>query len=238
MRKMKIKVYMMDISSLMEEEKKDEFQRLCATLSKKRQKKIEKFRYTQGKCLSLGAGLLLDYGLRQYGLREQETVMIYGADEKPYLKDYPEIFFNLSHSGTMAMAVFGNQEVGCDVEQIKKAEFRVAHRFFASEETRVLTQIQEETEQNVMFYRFWTLKESFLKVTGKGIRMPLNEFSIHLGPSVWVERKGRQEDYTFAEFSLPKYRAAVCVKGGGKDVKIEEPQFFDVSMLYLEGIER
>ena len=43
MRKMKIKVYMMDISSLMEEEKKDEFQRLCATLSEKRQKKIEKF---------------------------------------------------------------------------------------------------------------------------------------------------------------------------------------------------
>lgn len=224
---MRVKVFFMDVSPLMEEGKQKEFQRLKSLLSPGRRQKIEKFRYVQGKCLSLGAGLLLDYGLRQYGLRERDAVLVYGADEKPYLKESPEIFFNLSHSGTIAMAVFGDRELGCDVERVGKPDLRVAQRFFAPEETKVLEKIQEEKEQALMFYRFWTLKESFLKVTGKGIRMPLQEFCIHLGPPVWVEREHGAENYGFAELSLPGYGASLCVEGGGESLKVEEPRFLE-----------
>jgi hypothetical protein len=34
----------------------------------------------------LGAGLLLDYGLRQYGIREREARLVYGENEKPIQK--------------------------------------------------------------------------------------------------------------------------------------------------------
>ena len=82
---MTVRAYMLDVAGLEQEANGPEFARLCAALSSRRQKKIEAFRFQSGKALSLGAGLLLDYGLFQYGLREREVAIAYGADEKPYL---------------------------------------------------------------------------------------------------------------------------------------------------------
>ncbi len=212
---MKVQMYLLDVAPLSREgsEETAEFQELCAMLSEKRREKIRKFRFAQGKALSLGAGLLLDYGLRKYGVRERDAVLVYGRDEKPYLRDYPEIFFNLSHSGTMAMAVFADRETGCDVEKIGKADFRVARRFFAEKEREILEGTKEERERTELFYRLWVLKESFLKVTGKGIRMPMDEFCIHIGRQIRVEMGGKFCNYGFQEFSLPGYRAALCLEG-------------------------
>ena len=223
---MTVRAYMLDVAGLEQEANGPEFARLCAALSSRRQKKIEAFRFQSGKALSLGAGLLLDYGLFQYGLREREVAIAYGADEKPYLRDFPEIHFNLSHSGTLAMAVFADRETGCDVEQVKTPDMRVARRFFAPEEVKVLEEADGEAGRSKFFYRFWTLKESFLKVTGSGLRMPLDEFCIHLGPPVQVGRGGKILDYVFGEFGYPGYRAAVCVEKGGKEPPVRpEPEF-------------
>lgn len=220
---MTIKVYMLDTDFLQKSQEEDgkEFAALSGSLSKGRQQKIQKFRFFKGRALSLGAGLLLDYGLNQYGLRERDVVMAYGADEKPYLPDYPKIHFNLSHSGSMAMAAFADREVGCDVEQRKTPAFPIVKRFFTREETEALESQTGEKEKAEMFYRFWTLKESFLKVTGKGIRMPLNDFSISLGPPIQVKQKGELKNYGFWEYSLPGYQAAVCVEGPEEELSVE-----------------
>ncbi|MCI9283088.1 MAG: 4'-phosphopantetheinyl transferase superfamily protein [Lachnospiraceae bacterium] len=216
---MRIQIYLLDVSGFQQDVAVEgpEFRHLCERLSEKRQQKIESFRYAKGKALSLGAGLLLDYGLFQYGIRERDVVMVYGPDEKPYLRDYPEIHFNLSHSGTLAMAVFADWEVGCDIERIAVPDMRIAHRFFAVGEIAALESGKEE-EQTENFYRFWTLKESFLKLTGKGMRMPMNAFCIHLGPPVYAERNKERLKYGFAEFAYPGYRAALCVEKPGAEV--------------------
>lgn len=225
---MTVRAYMLDVTGLNQEHGINgaEFAKLYASLSEQRQKKIEAFRFQSGKALSLGAGLLLDYGLFRYGLRERDVAIAYGADEKPYLRDFPKIHFNLSHSGMLAMAAFAGREIGCDVEQVKSPDMRVARRFFAPEEVEVLEKTREEAERSEIFYRFWTLKESFLKVTGSGIRMPLDEFCIHLGPPVQAKRGGKILDYVFREFAYPGYRAAICVeKGEEGETVIPEPEF-------------
>ncbi|MCI8268947.1 MAG: 4'-phosphopantetheinyl transferase superfamily protein [Lachnospiraceae bacterium] len=215
---MRMQIYFLDVSRFQQDFalEEEEFSRLCGRLSEKRQQKIESFRYAKGKALSLGAGLLLDYGLSRHGIRERDAVMAYGPDEKPYLRDYPEIHFNLSHSGTLVMAVLADQEVGCDVERIAVPDMRIVHRFFAAGEIAAL-EAGKEKEQTENFYRFWTLKESFLKLTGKGMRMPLNEFCIHLGPPVYAECNGKLLKCGFAEFAYPGYRAAFCVEGAGEE---------------------
>ncbi|WP_286083225.1 4'-phosphopantetheinyl transferase family protein [Parablautia intestinalis] len=223
---MAVKAYILDVAGLLgeREEEKERFRYLCSILSEDRQQKIERFRYAQGKALSLGAGLLLDYGLRQYGIREREARLVYGENEKPYLRDYPGIFFNLSHSGSMAMAVFADKEVGCDVEQIGNPDFRVARRFFAEGERKLLEKA-EDKEARELFYRFWVLKESFLKVTGEGIRMPLNDFCICFEEKIRVEVKGQYQKYGFCELALPGYRAALCLKGE-EDVEVKMGRLF------------
>ena len=148
---MSVKIYLLDVTRLRQESEaeKKEFECLCERLSGERQKKIRQFRHAKGRALSLGAGLLLDYGLSRYGLRERDVAMVYGADEKPYLRDYPELFFNLSHSGTMAMAAFSEREIGCDVEQIAVPDMRVVYRFFAADEARRIEEAARTGEQEI-----------------------------------------------------------------------------------------
>ena len=110
---------------------------LTAGLSRNRQEKIRAMKMPGAKRLSLGAGLLLAHGLEQLGIREQQAVLEYRKNGKSYLKDYPEIYFNLSHSGTMAMAVFADVETGCDIEQTGRGREQVARRFFTPQEQKV-----------------------------------------------------------------------------------------------------
>lgn len=200
---MKVSVYIMDIGrfqwELPENEKKVEA--LIGRLSAERQEKIRAFRFEKGKQLSLGAGLLLDYGLQGYGLREREVKIGKGRFGKPYLSDYPEIHFNLSHSGSMVMAAFGDREVGCDVEKMAQANEKVAERFFSEEEKRALQACGGNEQRTVLFYRIWTRKESYLKLTGEGMHMALDSFCV-LGDSLHC---------SFREFPVTGYQAAVCV---------------------------
>lgn len=177
---------------------------LSEGLSEERREKINSRRFEKDKIQALGAGLLLDHGLREYGLRERSVHMAYGGNGKPYLADHPEIHFNLSHSGTMAMAVFSDRETGCDVERVQEARMGVAQRFFAEAELEELKRQPPGEKKDELFFRIWTLKESYLKVTGEGMRIPLNSFSVCLGQS--------PAGYEFREFSVPGYQAAVCLK--------------------------
>lgn len=97
-----------------------------------RQEKIERLRYAADRRLSLGAGLLLDQGLKRFGLRERTEAFGTVENGKPCLLHHPEIQFNLSHSGSMVMAAFASCPVGCDVEKKQKARMDVAKRFFCT----------------------------------------------------------------------------------------------------------
>lgn len=221
-----------------------DMEKLADRLSVERQQKIKARRFEKDRLQALGAGLLLDYGLREYGLREREVSMTFKGNGKPYLADYPDIRFNLSHSGSMVMAVFSDREAGCDVERLSQARMSVAQRFFTEEETAYLEAQNSDAERNQMFFRLWTLKESYLKATGEGMRMALNSFRICLEgmyPTAWscvnpgmdanaapdaassaARGQAALLDYEFREFSVPGYRAAVCLESrepkGSSDV--------------------
>lgn len=178
--------------------------KISQTLSPDRQEKIKKLRYEKDRLQALGAGLLLDFGLQTYGLRERDLSMAYGSNGKPYLRDYPDIHFNLSHSGSLVMAVFSDLEVGCDIERIQTAKMKLARRFFAEPELAGLEAQSSEEQKDALFYRIWTLKESYIKATGEGMRTALDSFTVYPEPSV----KG----YAFQEFPVPGYSAAICQK--------------------------
>ncbi|MCD8084702.1 MAG: 4'-phosphopantetheinyl transferase superfamily protein [Clostridiales bacterium] len=212
---MKTKIYLLDVSmeAVEAERQLQMVETLKGMLSDRRREKVEMLRLPQDQLLSLGAGYLLDLGLSEYGLRECEATFGTAGNGKPVLLNDPEIHFNLSHSGTMAMAVFSGREAGCDVEREREARMPLAKRFFCREEYEDLAALPEGSSRNHRFTRYWTLKESFLKVTGEGMRMPLNQFRIHLTNPVWAESEGRKLPYRFQELSFPGYCAAVSLAG-------------------------
>lgn len=197
-------------------------QELAAGLSRTRQEKIQAIKMPGAKRLSLGAGLLLAHGLKQLGIQEQQAVLEYRKNGKPYLKDYPEIYFNLSHSGTMAMAVLADVEAGCDIEQVGRNREQVARRFFTPQEQAYLHRAGEGEAWAEAFCRIWTMKEAFLKVTGEGARIPLTDFSVHPeADPVTVVWKGQKQPFDFCQIPVSGYQCTLCT--ARRDGKAVEP---------------
>ena len=111
-----------------------------------------------------------------------EKIRIKKAEHgKPYLADYPELAFNLSHSADRLMIAVGwNCQLGVDMEICKQRInlSGLVDRCFAEEEAAYWTK-QPETQKIQTFYRFWTRKEAFVKATGHGIYLGLNHCVIN-----------------------------------------------------------
>lgn len=99
------------------------------------------------------------------------------AQGKPYLADYPELAFNLSHSADRVLiAMSWSCQLGVDIE-LCKPRINVSglvNKCFSEEEIAHWNQLPE-TQKNQEFYRYWTRKEAFVKATGHGITLGLNQ---------------------------------------------------------------
>lgn len=177
-----------------------------------RREKTDRFRFAKDRQLSLGAEALLRHALRCAGLGAASMDFDYGPEKKPYLRS-GGIFFNLSHSGIWALCAAAGYEVGCDVEQVAPIGLKLARRFLPEEYGDIYAQ-PTEAEKLALFYRYWTLKESFMKVTGLGMQLPPDAFRIVRGENISVTQSVDARNYSFREFSdLPGYQCALCCAG-------------------------
>ena len=184
-----------------------------AAVTPARREKVDRFRFEKDKRLSLGAELLLRHALRSEGLGEAPPVFTYGAQGKPYLKN-GGVFFSLSHSGEYAVCALAPYEVGCDVEQIVPVDLDIARRFFSRSEYGDIAAQETEAARSELFFRCWTLKESFLKATGLGMKLPLDAFEIVRAQEITVRQSVDTRQYRFAEFDEPAgYKCALCAAG-------------------------
>lgn len=221
-------LYWMDTDELENEIYFSEYYKM---MSHERRRKIDSCLFNKDKRLSLGAGILMDRGLSAYGLCEREVMVSYGKNGKPYLPRHPHIHFNLSHSGSRALAVFAAVETGCDIEQMEQADLALAERFFTRKEYAFISGKQGSERQEEAFYRLWTLKESFLKAVGAGLALSLDAFEITISPKGKVAVRGKSDEagtlcsgkFEFREYRLGKYYTAVCFwkdKERGKECKL------------------
>lgn len=110
-----------------------------------------------------------------------------GCHGKPALDrepNFPDIRFNLSHSGDMAViAVTLGYEVGVDIERIEpgRADFAIAERYFSNHEISTLRSLPE-ADQELAFFTCWTRKEAYIKGRGGGLSIPLRDFDVSLTP--------------------------------------------------------
>lgn len=144
-----------------------------------RKQKSDRLRFDRDKRLSAGAWCLLRYGMAQKGIDCAGLSLSLGPGGKPFFADGPDLRFSLSHSGSLALCAISPREVGCDIQKSASGYQKIAGRFFTPEENAQLSHAAEE-EAKILFDRMWVLKESFLKLTGQGLSLPLNRFSLDL----------------------------------------------------------
>ncbi len=171
-----MKVLYLDVDCL---KNQDLFEEKLQEMSSQRKEKIISYKYDSDRRLSLGAGILLDEGLKKLGYREKQLNYSVNKQGKPFYRELPQFYFNLSHSGHYAVAVFSDMPVGIDIEEkeFDKIRLGIAKRFFHEKENSLLKNIEDRREQIELFYRIWTWKESFVKAVGEGMNIPFHSFS-------------------------------------------------------------
>ncbi len=139
-----------------------------AQISKSRQEKIKKLKHASDRKRSYAAGLLEREILSAHDLTTEN--IFYNEHGKPLVEG---LYYNLSHSGDYAFGVVSDVAVGCDVERIKEPKPSVAKRFFSEKEYQCFLESINSAEA---FYTIWTRKESYIKMTGKGLAQDLTSF--------------------------------------------------------------
>ena len=182
-----IRTWLADVSALQEGNRYQEYYQNVPDF---RKEKADRLRMQSDKALSVGVWTLFERMKKEYHLQEP-------------------ILYNFSHSGNYALCTIavGNDvhsQLGCDIEVIGKEREAIAKKYFTPEE-----QAQD-------FYRIWVLKESFMKATRMGMKLPINAFSFAFDENdrAYLKKQPEQfqKQYYFKEYKLKElgYKIAVC----------------------------
>lgn len=189
---MDTKVYMASIAQL-------PYEKLYNAASSERKAKADAMRFTEDKHRCIAAEALLRHALREQGICDIQVLT--EENGKPYLQGLP-VHFSISHSGEFVLCAISSQSVGCDIQQIKQPDLKLAKRYFAAGEMGLLESAPE------LFHRLWVLKESLGKALGCGLNESILRREFDLTGAAPILKN--EPSYFFREFSLPGYQCAVC----------------------------
>ena len=162
-----------------------------------------------------GRGTLREVLGRALGCAAKDVGIRYGAHGKPAVAGSP-LRFNVSHSGALAVIALAQAEVGVDVELPRnRRSDAIARRFYAPAEVERLFAQQDPALRADAFFRLWTCKEAFLKVTGEGLSRSTRSYEIALDPPrlVWATGIADPARYSLHPLDLgDPYRGAVFVE--------------------------
>lgn len=128
---------------------------------------------------------LLYKGLREfYSEPEPEKFFIEKSETgKPFFPDKPEYNFNISHSGGHCAVMISDKICGADVEEIRDFPEKVLRKICTAEEKEFIFSLPAEKQQKAM-WTLWTLKESYVKATGKGLSFGMKNISFEALPEI------------------------------------------------------
>lgn len=174
-------------------------------LSAYRAEKLSTMKAEKARILSLAAESLLLKGLGELCPDLSLPLdLVTERNGKPALRG-GELCFNLSHSWPYVGCAFSDLPVGLDLQVITPFHPSLAKRCFTQSER---TWLSAADHSDAAFTELWCRKESFLKATGEGIRLPMNSFSV--SPEEEAPRYHGQ-CYPVRSFPLGKAWAALCL---------------------------
>lgn len=200
-----VSIYITNVSGLPDPK---EYPNLLENLPRERKEKTLRYRQIKDRKQSFGAGVLLQQVLQIYGRTEFQ--ICYGTHGKPEIEG---LHFNLSHSQDYVVCAVGDKAVGCDIEKIGKIREQVAKRFFTENEV-VFLNCYDGEKKTEEFYRIWTMKESYMKMTGEGLSLDSKRIAFSIGETIQVYRDGERCSCFIKEYHLPGYKLTVCSEDG------------------------
>lgn len=197
---------------------------LLTMLDRERRERVKSLKRPKDRVQGICAGLLLRHVFLEQGYSEEEweqVEVVCGDYGKPTLKGYPEFCYSLSHSGDWVVCVVDKAPVGIDIQEMKEVKLKIAKRFFHKKEYERLSKIEELEKQRKEFYAMWAAKESYVKLTGRGIGEGIEQFVVEESYQQMQNEQGeRLADIKIYE-TIPDYIVCVCTDKGDKPVQLD-----------------
>ena len=132
----------------------------------------------------------------------------------------------------MALAIARRRPVGIDAEHIERTlEWQQLVRDVLAEPEAAFLAGLPESERSRCFFRFWTLKEAYIKGCGKGLSIPLKSFWFELAaagsPRIRFALAQPRDSETWSFWRsdrIPMHELAVALQGPG-----------DAALTFLSG---
>jgi len=155
-----------------------------------------------------------------FGLPVAGTGLVHDSCGRPSVAAHPEVHVSISHCEGAVLVAASSARIGVDVEWLRPLDhFALMRMLNLAEIDRVLRSPDPDRE----FFRYWTLKESYLKAIGTGLGYALKELDVDVAPDgtasvgrprAWVGLEERFEGYVLAFCRLGSVR-------GDTDVALE-----------------
>ncbi len=148
--------------------------------NEERRARADRFRYEDDRRRCLCADMLARRMLADAsGKAPAEIAFTIGHKGKPSAN--VPLYFNVSHSGQYVLCAVSDKPLGVDIEQVKPFRAGLVGRYFTEEEAAYiwggdpLPAAESVCDPGICerFYRVWTAKEAYVKMTGTGISTDL-----------------------------------------------------------------
>jgi len=195
-------------------------ERLCAVLSDHERRRSERISDAPSRLEYLAAHVLVHKMLTHFSPQATTdwhfVIGPHGRPEPAPGIDATGLRFNLSHTGGLvACALSKGQAIGVDVEWLPRTGMldAIAEKKFSAPEAAYYKNASAQDRARI-FFSFWTLKESYIKAIGKGLREPLDGFAFELDPLsiAFLNGQDAADCWSFDLFTpAPDYLAAVAL---------------------------
>lgn len=117
---------------------------------------------------------------RYLGERPERVRLDYTPEGKPFLRDHPDLHFNLSHAADLTLvAVSHGWPLGVDIEVVPSNSVvdTTSSLVLSHPEYGELQRLSGPTRCE-RFARFWTRKEAYIKADGRGMQLELDRIDV------------------------------------------------------------
>ncbi len=235
-----ILVYYSNIRSLFQEDGSLDKTRLALIsghIPEERLSKADNYKQIKDRVRSICASYLLCYGLDKWtsnslfnkeneynpitpGIHDyhmdnsfHDLHLQHNVDGKPYVSEYPDFHFSISHSGDYVVCAFADTEIGCDIQEERTGNDyeRIASRYYTDSENMILNSIKNADQKMHTFYRIWSAKEAYMKFTGLGIREGLTTFSVDPDKKIVTSIPGHPLAHLCEPLTLIRNTLTICI---------------------------
>lgn len=159
-----IEIYLVKVNSPIDE---NTFQYLLGFIQFEKQERILRQKIKQNADNMLAGEILAKVVIKKtFDIDISRQEFAYTEYGKPYLPDYPDVHFNISHSGEYVACSVSDKPTGVDIQKISEYKSDVAEKVCNEKE---LKQIESSSDSASEFIKLWTQKEAVLKMYGVGI---------------------------------------------------------------------